>query len=219
MGRISKTGRNAVILYAIEPLNTTRLSVPEHQVEQEEWVDEQAFEMVFKRHFKALHAYAQAIVKDSAEAEEVVQTIFLKLWEKRETLKITTSIKAYLYKAVYHGSINHLKHEKVRMKHSEHQLYLNQQEAAHESMAFREEREEELSGQLKLALNRLPEKCRMVFYLSRFEELKYHEIAQRLDISVKTVEAHMGKALKTLRTQLAEYMPLLLILLSYLIKR
>jgi len=195
------------------------LIVPEHQIEQEEWVDEQAFEMVFKSHFKALHAYALAIVKDSAEAEEVVQTVFLKLWEKRENLKISTSLKAYLYKAVYHGSINHLKHEKVRMKHSEQQLYINQQEAASESMAFREEREEELSERFKRALSLLPEKCRMVFYLSRFEELKYQEIAQRLDISVKTVEAHMGKALKTLRTQLAEYMPVLLILLSYLIKR
>src|SRR5690606_24067538 len=126
---------------------------------------------------------------------------------------------AYLNKAVYNASINPLKHEKVRAKRSEHQLYLNQKEEANESMACREEREEELSGQLKLAVDRLPEKCRMVFYLSRFEELKYQEIAQRLDISVKTVEAHMGKALKSLRTQLAEYMPLLLILLSYLIKR
>ena len=208
-----------LLFYNIEPLTRSGLIVPEHQIEQEEWVDEQAFEMVFKSHFKALHAYALAIVKDSAEAEEVVQTVFLKLWEKRENLKISTSLKAYLYKAVYHGSINHLKHEKVRMKHSEQQLYINQQEAASESMAFREEREEELRERFKRALNLLPEKCRMVFYLSRFEELKYQEIAQRLDISVKTVEAHMGKALKTLRTQLAEYMPVLLILLSYLIKR
>lgn len=208
-----------LLFYNIEPLTRSGLIVPEHQIEQEEWVDEQAFEMVFKSHFKALHAYALAIVKDSAEAEEVVQTVFLKLWEKRENLKISTSLKAYLYKAVYHGSINHLKHEKVRMKHSEQQLYINQQEAASESMAFREEREEELSERFKRALSLLPKKCRMVFYLSRFEELKYQEIAQRLDISVKTVEAHMGKALKTLRAQLAEYMPVLLILLSYLIKR
>lgn len=208
-----------LLFYSIEPLTRSGLIVPEHQIEQEEWVDEQAFEMVFKSHFRALHAYALAIVKDSAEAEEVVQNVFLKLWEKREHLKISTSLKAYLYKAVYHGSINHLKHEKVRMKHSEHQLYINQQEAASESVAFRKEREEELSERFKRALDLLPEKCRMVFYLSRFEELKYQEIAHRLDISVKTVEAHMGKALKTLRTQLAEYMPVLLILLSYLIKR
>ena len=190
--------------------------VPEHQSDKEEWVDEQAFEVVFKSHFKALHAYAQAIVKDSVEAEEIVQTVFLKLWEKRENLKITISLKAYLYKAVYHGSINHLKHEKVRMKHSEQHLYTSRQDAPVESMAFREERDEQLSHRLKHALNQLPEKCRLVFYLSRFEELKYQEIANRLGISVKTVEAHMGKALKTLRMQLAEFMPVLLMLLSYL---
>lgn len=193
--------------------------VPEHQVEKEEWVDEVAFEMVFKKYFKALHAYALAIVKDSDEAEEVVQTVFLKLWEKRGSLNITISLKAYLYKAVYHSSINYLKHEKVRMRHSEQQLYISQQEAPSESMAFREERERELGERFKRALALLPEKCRMVFYLSRFEELKYQEIAQRLNISVKTVEAHMGKALKTLRTQLAEYMPIILILLTYLAKQ
>src|SRR5690554_5407005 len=144
--------------------------------------------MVFKSHFKALHAYALAIVKDSAEAEEVVQTVFLKLWEKRENLKISTSLKAYLYKAVYHSSINHLKHEKVRMKHSEQQLYISRQEERIESNAFREAGDEELSQRLKHALNQLPEKCRLVFCLSRFEELKYQEIAHQLGISVKTVE-------------------------------
>jgi len=194
------------------------LLVSAQQIAQEGWVDEKAFEKVFKAHFKALHAYALAIVKDAADAEEIVQTVFLKLWENRFTLKITSSVKAYLYKAVYHSSINHLNHQKVRMKHSEQQLQLHQQEEATESRAFQEE---ELAAQIKHALDLLPEKCRMVFFLSRFEELKYQEIADRLDISVKTVEAHMGKALKLLRSQLAEFMPVIVIVLTslYLIVR
>ena len=73
--------------------------------------------------------------------------------------------------------------------------------------------ENELYERFQLALEKLPEKCRMVFNLSRFEELKYQEIADRLEISIKTVEAHMGKALKTLRVELAEFLPLLLIFL------
>src|SRR5690606_8892110 len=97
-------------------------------------------------------------------------------------------------------------------------LYIIQQETPIESMAFQEERGEELNHRFKQALGQLPEKCRLVFYLSRFEELKYQEIANRLEISVKTVEAHMGKALKTLRVQLADYMPIIL-LLSYLLLR
>ena len=194
--------------------------VREQHNDKEDWVDEQAFERVFKSHFKALHAYALAIVKDSAAAEEIVQTVFLKLWEKRTTLNITVSLKAYLYKAVYHESINHLKHEKVRMKHSEHHLYISREEAPVESMAFQEEGNEELSERLTKALDQLPEKCRMVFYLSRFEELKYKDIADRLGISIKTVEAHMGKALKTLRLQLADYIPfILMLMLSYILWR
>ncbi|HLW20393.1 MAG TPA: RNA polymerase sigma-70 factor [Cyclobacteriaceae bacterium] len=194
--------------------------VREQHNDKEDWVDEQAFERVFKSHFKALHAYGLAIVKDSAAAEEIVQTVFLKLWEKRTTLNITVSLKAYLYKAVYHESINHLKHEKVRMKHSEHHLYISREEAPVESMAFQEEGNEELSERLTKALDQLPEKCRMVFYLSRFEELKYKDIADRLGISIKTVEAHMGKALKTLRLQLADYIPfILMLMLSYILWR
>jgi len=196
------------------------LIVREQHNDKEDWVDEQAFERVFKSHFKALHAYGLAIVKDSAAAEEIVQTVFLKLWEKRTTLNITVSLKAYLYKAVYHESINHLKHEKVRMKHSEHHLYISREEAPVESMAFQEEGNEELSERLTKALDQLPEKCRMVFYLSRFEELKYKDIADRLGISIKTVEAHMGKALKTLRLQLADYIPfILMLMLSYILWR
>jgi len=149
-------------------------------------------------------------------AEEIVQTVFLKLWEKKETIRINTSLKAYLFKTVYYDSLNHLKHEKVKMKHWEHTHYDLTQGSAQETGEPLIGQEKELQQRLDQALNQLPEKCRLVFQLSRFEELKYKEIADRLNISIKTVEAHMGKALKTLRVELAEFLPLLLLFLTTL---
>jgi RNA polymerase sigma-70 factor (ECF subfamily) len=176
-------------------------------------VDEESFEAVFKTYFKALHAYAMAILKESETAEEIVQSVFLKLWEKRETLEISSSLKAYLYRAVYHESLNHIKHQQVKRKHWDHAHYEMTQGKPEQVGEQIKGQENELYERFQLALEKLPEKCRMVFNLSRFEELKYQEIADRLEISIKTVEAHMGKALKTLRVELAEFLPLLLIFL------
>ncbi|MEB2775440.1 RNA polymerase sigma-70 factor [Algoriphagus sp. D3-2-R+10] len=176
-------------------------------------VDEQSFEAVFKTYFKALHAYAMAILKESEAAEEIVQSVFLKLWEKRDSIEINSSIKAYLYRAVYHDSLNYINHQKVKRKHWDHAHYEMTQGKPELVGEQIKGQENELYERFQLALEKLPEKCRMVFNLSRFEELKYQEIANRLDISIKTVEAHMGKALKTLRVELAEFLPLLLMFL------
>ncbi|WP_449046550.1 RNA polymerase sigma-70 factor [Parapedobacter sp.] len=170
-----------------------------------------AFEEAFKHHFKALHAYAYTVLRDELMAEEIVQTVFLKLWENRERMAIHTSLRAYLYKSVYHESLNYLKHKKVQRKYMAEAMAEQQQRQADEVVA-----DSELRRHLHAALLRLPEKCRTVFQLSRFEELRYHEIAERLGISVKTVEAHMGKALKLLRLRLADFLPLLIILLPNL---
>lgn len=179
-------------------------------------LDEQAFEASFKTHFNALHAYATAIVKDADSAEEVVQTVFLKLWEKRFELQITVSLKSYLYKAVYHHSLNYLKHQKVRQRHMENSLQEHQVYQSSGSYGETPGQEAELMRRIQAVLDALPERCRHVFHLSRFEELKYHEIAERLDISIKTVEAHMGKALKSLRMGLSEFLPIIFLLLNAL---
>lgn len=172
---------------------------------------EAAFEEVFKRDFKALHAYAHTVLQDDLMAEEIVQTVFLKLWENRDRMAIHTSLRAYLYKSVYHESLNYLKHKKVQRKYMEEAMAEYRQRQADEVAA-----DGELRRQLHAALQKLPEKCRTVFQLSRFEELRYHEIAERLGISVKTVEAHMGKALRLLRLRLADFLPVLIILLPNL---
>lgn len=181
-------------------------------------IDEASFEQVFKTYFKALHAYAQAILKESEAAEEIVQGVFLKLWEKRENLEINSSLKSYLYRAVYHESLNYINHQKVKRKHWDHAHYEMTQGSPENVGDTIQGQENELYDRFQLALNKLPEKCRMVFHLSRFEELKYQEIATRMGISIKTVEAHIGKALRTLRVELAEFLPLLLLLLINLWK-
>ncbi|QDH80290.1 RNA polymerase sigma-70 factor [Echinicola soli] len=173
-------------------------------------IDEELFETTFKSHFQALYAYACMLVKDEDEAAEIVQTVFLKVWEKRETISITSSLKAYLYQMVYRDSMNHLRHQKVKQKH--HDITLRQ--SSDGGLQMDEGHDHELMDALRKALHVLPEKCRKVFLLSRYESLKYHEIADRLGISVKTVETHMGKALKHLRIELADFLPILFILFT-----
>ncbi len=181
-------------------------------------LDEAAIEEVFKSHYGALHAYANVILKDAEGAEEVVQSVFLKLWEKRANLQITTSLKAYLFRAVYNDSLNQLKHQKVRQRHYEQTQYAMNQDVSQDKVNHMEGEEKELVERIQETLDALPEKCRMVFHLSRFEELKYGEIAAQLGISLKTVEAHMSKALKTLRTELAEFLPMVILSFQLLLK-
>jgi RNA polymerase sigma-70 factor, ECF subfamily len=173
--------------------------------------DKVAFEQVFKTHFKNLHAYAFTILKDEAEAEEMVQNVFFKLWERNESLTITGTITAYLYRAVHNESLNFLKHEKVKSKHKMHVAYTMKSETDN---ASRKVLSRELEFKLREALNELPEQCRTVFQLSRFEEMKYREIAEQLDISVKTVENQMGKALRILRQKLVDFLPLIVFLFN-----
>ena len=172
--------------------------------------DEAAFERVFKTHYKNLHAYAFTMLKDDDEAEEMVQQVFFKLWERSENLSFSGPIAAYLYRAVHNESLNFLKHQKVKAGHQLHVAYSMKDKTEHgQGKIMRKE----LENKFREALNELPEQCRTVFQLSRFEDMKYKEIADKLDISVKTVENHMGKALKLLRTKLVDFLPLLLILL------
>lgn len=172
----------------------------------------QAFEQLFKTHYKALHAYANLILKDMELAEEVVQNMFLKFWEKRELLNVETSMKAYLYKSIYNDSLNYLKHEKVKLKYQDFAMHT----ADHlTDTASAKVELSELEMRLRAALNELPEQCRTIFQLSRFEELKYREIADRLNISIKTVENQMGKALKLLRIKLVDFLLLALLGMMY----
>lgn len=177
--------------------------------------NEAGFEMLFKTHYKELHAYAFSLVRDWDTAEEIVQALFLKVWEKNEWLHIRTSVRSYLYKSVYYDSLNFMRQQKVHLRYQNltaHTLKNETDDAAGKLKLS------EVESQLQKALNKLPEKCRAIFHLSRFEEMKYREIASQLGISIKTVETQMVKALRILRVEMQEFLPLIILLLINLFR-
>lgn len=165
---------------------------------------EEAFKDLFVRMYKTLHYYAFTIVREETAAEEVVQTVFCRLWERKDRLLIRQTTEAYLYKAVYNESLNYLKTTRIRNGHQRNALQatgLTETADTHDLQRLRQ--------QLQAALESLPERCRTVFQLSRMENMKYREIAETLGISVKTVEAQMARAFRILREKLSDYLPVI----------
>jgi RNA polymerase sigma-70 factor, ECF subfamily len=169
--------------------------------------DQKALEMVFRNWYTPLCRFAWTYLNDKDEAEEVVQSVFVQFWEKRGDISIDTSLKSYLYSSVRNASLNVIKHRKVRADHAKF-VTSNAQSATQMVQS------DELQKRIDAAINKLPEQCRLVFQLSRWEELKYAEIADRLSISVKTVENHIGKALRIMREELKDYLPLMAIFIK-----
>lgn len=164
--------------------------------------DQAAFETMFRAHYPALCRYASTLADgDWDEAEDIVQQAFVKIWEQRERIQILWSAKSYLYKVVHNAALNRLRAARTRERFKQYNA--EQLETNHAPHPYPEQ---ELRERLQKALAALPAQCRRIFELSRFEELKYREIAEQLDISIKTVEAQMGKALRLLRGQLADFL-------------
>ncbi len=163
-------------------------------------------EQLFKEHYEQLHRYAFTVLKNEDAAKDAVQAVFLTLWEKRETLHINTSPKAYLFRSVYHESLNYLRKQEVLQKH--HNAAATVQEATIQR-PFAAEDDMQVKEQIDQVLRELPPQCREVFVKSRAEQKKYTEIAQEMGIAVKTVEAHMSKALKLIRQILRVFIGLL----------
>lgn len=177
--------------------------------------NDRIFETVFRKYYQSLCNYANSMLKEMDEAEEIVQNLFSALWEKRADLEISISLKSYLYRAVHNHCLNRIKHLKIR---EEYQQYANNYyESSYESVN-QAVMKSELERKIDEAIDKLPEQCRLIFRLSRYEELKYHEIAEQLGISPKTVENQVGKALKILRVELAEYLPMIVLLIDGLMR-
>jgi len=158
-----------------------------------------SLESTFRLYYEGLHRYAFTMLNDNDMARDIVQQVFLTLWEKKDTLSITGSVKAYLYRAVYNNCLNH------RTRGIKHQPLAP--DTAGELPVRPEFLSDvrELRSILERAIASLPPKCREVFLKSREEEKSYTEIAGELDISVKTVEAQISKALKILRSALERH--------------
>jgi RNA polymerase sigma-70 factor, ECF subfamily len=171
------------------------------------------FEQLFKEHYKPLCSYANTILKDIDLAEEMVQNMFVKLWEKRQMLNITVSVKSYLFRSVHNVCLNNIKHEKIKQVYKEYnaEQYRNNFESATQKIYGKE-----LEAGIYKAIEKLPQQCKLIFKMSRFEELKYKEIAETLEISVKTVENQMSKALKIMREELVDFLPFIITILSFI---
>jgi RNA polymerase sigma-70 factor (ECF subfamily) len=170
----------------------------------------EVFEDIFVNYYESLYGYAFSILKNELFAEEIVSDVFYRLWLKKDKLKNVTSLAAYLYKSVYNACMDNIRHNKTKKIFKRDALH---QSTETTSNAANDINAKDFEKYLRNALLQLPEQCRTVFQLNRMEELSYNDIAKRLSISVKTVEAHMSKALRRLRVSMAEFLTLLIVLL------
>lgn len=172
--------------------------------------DRKAFDKLFQKYYPILCTYGYRFVR-LEDAEEIVQDIMLWLWENRETPVIEYSLKQYLFKSVYHRSMTRIVQNEVKLRVDT---------AFHDRMFGKLEDVDvfqinEMSKHIQQAVNELPESYKEAFIMNRFQNLSYKEVAEILNVSPKTVDYRIQQSLKILRVKLKDYLPLLLILLSY----
>ncbi len=161
------------------------------------------FERLFNTFYAPLCRYALQFLKDMDLAEEIVQEFFYNYWKNREEIAIKISLKSYFYRSIRNNSLRYLEHVAITRRYA--QSVVETQEEFGSEYASHELEMNELNGIIEQTLNDLPERSRRIFKMSRFEGLKYYEIAEALSISIKTVEADMGKALQLFRKRLKHY--------------
>ncbi len=164
--------------------------------------DIKSFEVIFKEYYEKLVEYAFIHLKDIDNAEEVVQDLFYQLWNKREKLEISTSLKSYLFRSVHNNCLLRIQHEMIKHKYED---YIRSKDSHYSPEPIDYLKAGELDEKIEQTIESLPERTKSIFKMNRFDGLKYQEIAEKLSISIKTVEANMGKALKALRISLKEY--------------
>ena len=164
--------------------------------------EEQAFRYIYDKYYGYLCAIAKGYLSDNDAAETVVGDVIYNIWEIRKNLNIHTSLRSYLIRSVKNRSINYLQQE-----------YIAKEISIEEEHPLEKMLETELEKTIKSAIHTLPEECRTAFILSRYHDMKYEEIASQMNISVNTVKYHIKNALSKLRTELKDYLVVLLLFL------
>jgi RNA polymerase sigma-70 factor (ECF subfamily) len=172
-----------------------------------------AFSFLFRKYYKDLILFGGTFLLDRNYCEDIVQNIFVRLWENRENITIEESLKSFLLKAVQNACIDELRH---RQSVSEYEKYI-ETFSDYDSMDTENYiLYSDMHAQLDNALKRLPEACRQAFVMNRFEGLKYKEIARQLNVSERTVEVRIGKAIGLLRLYLKDFLPVVFAVLCHI---
>jgi len=181
--------------------------------------DSKAFESVFRFWYEPLVHFAEEYISDLESARNIVQNIFMKLWEKHELVNPDSNLKSYLYMATRNACLSHLRHIKVESSYFEKAIKNNEDlQLNYEALEELKLEQIDFSNLEKLiqdTIDSLPERCRQVFLMSRYEEMKNKEIAEKLNISVKAVEANITRAITKLRENTREYLPELVFFLLF----
>jgi RNA polymerase sigma-70 factor (ECF subfamily) len=185
--------------------------------------DELAFEKIFNANYNRITGFCNQFVYDTDKAKSIAQEVFLNLWLNRQKVESINGIRAFLYTYAKSSCLNYIRHRKIVRKYEDSHLQEREDDLNREileSFDFNSLEFTELESLIQKAINDLPEKCRQVFVMSRFEGKMNKEISEELNISIKAVEANMTRALKTLRADLAEYLPVILVqlIMQYLSK-
>jgi len=157
--------------------------------------DLDAFRILFERYYGRLCNFASSYLKDDFDCEDIVQGVYVKIWEDRNKIRISSSVKSYLYTAVKNACLNRIKAEAIRLSHTT--AYLKDEDDR--VMDSDKIEQQEFRDELWQCIGKLPPRCKEVFLQSRFEGIKQQELALAMNISVKTVKAQIGKALKLIK--------------------
>ena len=171
--------------------------------------DQTALELLFHFYYPGLVMYSIQFTADRMEAEEIVQDFFVRFWQRHQQIILTDSLKGYFFSSVKNGCLNFLKHKKVEEKFIKKMLELSDRHLAYDPDLYLDS---ELQEKVKNSIDLLPEKCREIFIMSRINGQKNDEIASALEISKRTVETQISKALKVLRFELKDYVGLMILL-------